>query len=326
MNPHHQHQHFKQPLAHLRDFNNGIYSLDSGYLRTELDAIHFMIDDGRVAVIDTSTANSVPRILEALGGLGLGTDQVDYIVLTHVHLDHAGGAGALLNHCPNARLTVHPRGVKHMVDPSVLWESVCSVYGEEMALREYGKLSPVDPDRILSTGEGAQITLGSRTLSFWDAPGHARHHVLIHDSQSNGVFTGDTFGISYRELDTPKGCFIFVTCPPTQFEPDPLRKSIRRVMDAKPSAVYLTHYSQVTDVAGCGARLLSQVDDYVALAMAHKDAGEGRAKRIQSDLMAMLKEQARSMGVGIEDSELEEVLALDVRLNADGLDYWLNRL
>jgi glyoxylase-like metal-dependent hydrolase (beta-lactamase superfamily II) len=322
----HHHDDYPLRATGLRDFDHGIYAVDSGYLRDELDAVHLLVEKGRVAIIDTSTERSVPRTLAALESLGLSADCVDFIVLTHVHLDHAGGAGALMAACPQAKLTVHPRGLRHMLDPSQLWAAVCAVYGEEMALREYGPLSPVAEDRIIVTPEGASISLAGRSLEFWDAPGHARHHVFIRDTQTGGIFTGDTFGISYRELDTPKGSFIFVTCPPTQFEPEPLKASISRVMAAAPPAVYLTHYSQVRDVQAAGAQLLKQVDQYVALALARKDHGEGRARAIEADLHQLIQGQARAMGVTLDDKTLGEVLALDMRLNADGLSHWLERL
>ena len=142
------HQHTNAPLITplMRDFGHGIYALDSGYFRDEFDAVHLVVEAGRVAVIDTSTQYAVPRILGALSALGLGPDAVDWILLTHVHLDHAGGAGALLRHCPNARVTVHPRGSRHLIDPSKLWAAVCEVYGKPMAEKEYGGLDPIDPD------------------------------------------------------------------------------------------------------------------------------------------------------------------------------------
>lgn len=322
----HHHDHYPLRAKGLRDFGHGIFSVDSGYLRDELDAVHLLVEKGRLAIIDTATERSVPRTLQAIEALGLSVESVDFIVLTHVHLDHAGGAGALMAACPNARLTVHPRGLRHMLDPSQLWASVCSVYGEEMALREYGPLTPVAQERIIQTPEGSSISLAGRTLAFWDAPGHARHHVFIQDTQTGGIFTGDTFGISYRELDTPKGSFIFVTCPPTQFEPEPLKASIERVIGAQPPAVYLTHYSQVRDVSAAGAQLLRQVDQYVDIAMARRDHGPERAKAIEADLHDLIGGQARQMGVTLDDKTLGNVLALDLRLNADGLSHWLERL
>ncbi|MEY2776568.1 MAG: hypothetical protein RLY30_666 [Pseudomonadota bacterium] len=307
-------------------FGNGIFAIDSGYIRPEFDAIHLLVDNGRVALIDTATQHAAPQVLGALAALGLGPDAVDYIVLTHVHLDHAGGAGRLMQLCPNAMLTVHPRGAPHMVDPSRLWTAVRAVYGDEMAAREYGEPLPIDPQRILKTPEGAQIRLGSRVLEFWDAPGHALHHVFVVDHQTGGIFTGDTYGISYRELDTSAGPFALVSASPSQFDPPSHQASIRRVMTSGCPAVYLTHYSQLTQVQAVGEVLLRQVDDYAAIAQRNGYRGEGRSAAIREELRQLLFRAVRSHGVSAPDEALERVIGMDLQLNADGLVCWLDRL
>lgn len=322
------HQHAKAPLVTpiLRDFGDGIYALDSGYFRDEFDAVHLVVEKGRVAVIDTSTQYAVPRIVEALHALGLSEASVDWIMLTHVHLDHAGGAGALMRICPNARLTVHPRGARHMIDPSKLWTAVCDVYGVEMATREYGALEPIPADRILETAEGASVSLCGRVFEFWDSPGHARHHVYIRDTKSGAFFTGDTFGISYRDFDTVQGAFIFVTSSPSQFNPDEFKASVRRLMAAHPPAVYLTHYAQIRDVARHGQELLDQTDQYTAIALAHKTEGDNRARLIREGLTALMLRGLKAHGVTLTDAQCLEVLDLDLQLNSDGLVCWLDSL
>lgn len=322
------HQHAKAPLVTplLRDFGDGIYALDSGYFRDEFDAVHLVVENGRVAVIDTSTRYAVPRIVEALHALGLSEASVDWIMLTHVHLDHAGGAGALMRICPNARLTVHPRGARHMIDPSKLWTAVCDVYGVEMATREYGALEPIPADRILETAEGASVSLSGRVFEFWDSPGHARHHVYIRDTKTGAFFTGDTFGISYRDFDTEQGAFVFVTSSPSQFNPDEFKASVRRLMAARPPAVYLTHYAQIRDVERHGQELLDQTDQYTAIALAHKTEGDNRARRIREGLTALMLRGLKAHGVTLTDAQCLEVLDLDLQLNSDGLVCWLDSL
>src|SRR5258705_1498509 len=114
---------FVQPLAH------GIHAIDTGFHRANFDAAYLMVEDGHAAFIDTGTNHSVPRLLEALEAAGLARDAVDYVIPTHVHLDHAGGAGALMKELPRATLVVHPRGARHMIDPGLLIESATGVYG-----------------------------------------------------------------------------------------------------------------------------------------------------------------------------------------------------
>jgi glyoxylase-like metal-dependent hydrolase (beta-lactamase superfamily II) len=322
------HQHSTAPLItpHLRDFNDSIFALDSGYFRDEFDAIHIVVEKGRAAIIDTSTKYAAPRVIQALAALGLQPSDVDWILLTHVHLDHAGGAGELMRLCPNARLTVHPRGVRHMIAPSKLWAAVCQVYGNEMAEREYGGLETIAADRILETPEGATVSLAGRVFEFWDSPGHAKHHVYIRDTKTNSFFTGDTFGISYRDFDTREGAFIFVTSSPSQFNPEELKGSLHRLMGAKPPAVYLTHYAQVRDVQKHGETLLRQTDQFAEIALRHQLAGEERASLIRQDLQALLMGQLSTHGAAISREQALEVLDLDLRLNSDGLVCWLDSL
>lgn len=310
----------------LRHYNDGIHALDSGYFRDEFDAIHLIVESGRVAIIDTSTKYAAPRVMAALHSLGLGPQHVDWIVLSHVHLDHAGGAGELMRLCPNARLTVHPRGARHMIDPSKLWAAVCDVYGEEMASREYGALDPIDASRIVEVTEGSTIDLNGRIIEFWDSPGHAKHHVYIRDTRTNSFFTGDTFGISYREFDNANGAYVFVTSSPTQFSPDELKQSIRRLLAAKPPAVYLTHYAQVTDVQRHGEFLIRQTDQLCEIALRHKDAGESRGERIREQMQALMLAQLHDHGTSLTDEDCIKILDLDLKLNTDGLICWLDSL
>jgi hydroxyacylglutathione hydrolase len=321
-------QHADAPLITpiLRHFGDGIYGMDSGYFREAFDAVHLIVENNRIAVIDTSTKYAVPRILESIRALGLTPNHVDWVLLSHVHLDHAGGAGELMRLCPNARLTVHPRGVRHLVDPSKLWQAVCDVYGVEMATKEYGGLEPIDADRIVETAEGATVSLAGRVIEFWDSPGHARHHVYIRDTRTNSFFTGDTFGISYREFDTANGAYVFVTSSPSQFDPEPHKASVARLVAAKPPAVYLTHYSRLGDVGRHGLFLIRQIDQFATIALRHADQGDGRASAIRSDLQAVMLKDLRDHGVGLNEAQCLEVLDLDLKLNADGLVCWLDSL
>lgn len=326
MHTHHHHRQAQEVIPGLRHFGQGIYGLDSGYTRDEFDAIHLIVENGRVAVIDTGTQYSVPFVTKALAALDLGPEAVDFIILTHVHLDHAGGAGALSQHCPNAQVTVHPRGTRHLVDPSKLWDAVCQVYSPEVAHRDYGGLTPIDRARIIETPEGHTVSLAGREIVFWDAPGHAKHHVFIYDPQSQSFFTGDTFGISYRELDTAQGTYIFASCTPSQFEPEALKASITRVMRSNPRAVYLTHYAELRSVQEAGEFLLGQIDRYVEIAHRHANKGAGRARAIENDLQTMMFAEARGHGVDMTDAQLRTILDIDLRLNADGIVCYLDGL
>ena len=132
---------FVQPLGH------GIYAIDTGFQRPQFDAAYLMVEAGRAAFIDTGTNHAVPRLLAALGDLGLGPEAVDWVIPTHVHLDHAGGVGLLMQSLPQARLVVHPRGLRHLIDPTALYMGAKAVYGEAEMQRSYGRLVPVPAER-----------------------------------------------------------------------------------------------------------------------------------------------------------------------------------
>src|ERR1019366_4995105 len=197
----------------------GIIAIDTEFVRPRMDASHLIVEDGHAAFVDTGTFFSVPNLLGALAAQDLDVDAVDYILLTHVHLDHAGGVGRLAAALPRARVLVHPRGVSHIVDPSILAAATQAVYGEARFAQEYGQVTGVPAERIDGVEDGRRIRMGRRTLEVVYTPGHALHHLCIVDRDTAEVFTGDAFGVSYRELDTAAGEFIFPTNSPSHFDP-----------------------------------------------------------------------------------------------------------
>jgi glyoxylase-like metal-dependent hydrolase (beta-lactamase superfamily II) len=306
----------------LIDYHNGIYAFDAGYVRPLLAAIHLIESDGRAAFVDTANFEVMPQALAALAARGIGPECVDFVILTHIHLDHAGGAGVMMEAFPNARLVVHPRGARHMIEPTKLMAGVEGVYGKERARRMYGDLLPIPAERIIEAHEGTVLRLGSRELLCIDAPGHARHHIAIVDRQSSGIFTGDTFGISYRELDVDGRPLIFPSSTPVQFDPDEMRASIERVLSYNPDAVYLTHFSRLAPPAELGREVLRLLDRYVEIALA-ASAEEDKNAAIRDGLTALLLDEAHRHGCRLSDEEILEIWHLDLELNAQGLAFWL---
>lgn len=307
-----------------RDYGNGIVAFDAGYVRPILAAIHMVIENGRVAFIDTGSNDALPNALAALKKLGLDEAAVDYVILTHIHLDHAGGAGSLMAAFPNARLVVHPRGARHMAEPSRLVAGVTAVYGAEYVERVYGEILPIPAERIIEAPDGHVVSLAGRELLCLDTPGHARHHICIVDRKTSGIFTGDMFGLSYRELDVDGRPFIFPTTTPTQFEPHEMRRSISRLLSFAPEAVYLTHYGRVPDVPQRASDLLRHLDVLVAMALSEKDAGTERQQRIKQAMALYLFEQIRAHGCKLPEAKLMEIWETDLELNAQGLCVWLD--
>lgn len=317
--------------AYLEALGPGLYAVDTAFQRDHFDAAFLVVDGGRAAFIDTGTRHALPRLLGALEALGLPREAVDWVIPTHVHLDHAGGVGPLMAALPSATMLVHPRGLRHMVDPSALWAGALAVYGEEEMRRSYGELVGVPESRAQASSDEQRIAVGARTLRLIDTPGHARHHHCLWDEASGGWFTGDTFGLSYREFDDPeRGAWILPTSTPVQFEPDALRDSIRRMMATRPSRMYLTHYSAVgrdaADVERLAALLLSQIDEMVAIASSLQDAPD-RHTALKRELLAMFQRRVREhLGDRMAPTRVAALLAMDVELNAQGLGVWLDRL
>jgi hydroxyacylglutathione hydrolase len=316
-------------MADLIRQPDGITAVDAHYVRPQLDASHVVVDAGRAAFVDTGTNHSVPQLLEALEVLGVAREAVDWVFLTHVHLDHAGGAGSLMRALPNARAVIHPRGAPHMAEPGKLIAASIAVYGEQVYRELYGDLVPIAPERIVTAADGQRFELGARTLECIHTPGHALHHQTVVDRAHALAFTGDTFGLSYREFDVDGHALVVPTTTPTQFDPAQLLASIDRICALEPESLYLTHYSRVTEIPRLAASLRRQIEAIVAAAESAADAAwPDRAecrRRIIEAIRRLWVELARAHGVADPERRVEEILGLDLALNADGLIAWLER-
>jgi glyoxylase-like metal-dependent hydrolase (beta-lactamase superfamily II) len=311
---------FVQPL------DGGVYAIDTGFVRPRYDAAYLLLSpEGRAAFVDTGTNHALPRHLAALDALGIAREAVDFVVPTHVHLDHAGGAGALMRELPRALLAIHPRGERHMVDPRVLYEGALSVYGAEAMERDYGRLVPVPAERVRVVREGEHIAFGSRRLSVLDTPGHARHHHCYWDEATRGWFTGDTFGISIREFDVPgRGPWVMPSCVPTQFEPGPLRTSIARLMASEPDCMYVTHFGRVDKPHDLAQDFLARLDRMEAIGLARRGlAADERAEHLRADLIDFFAESLGAHGVPTTPRTMD-LVAVDIELAVQGLGHWLD--
>jgi len=306
------------------DYAHGITAIDTCFFRKNFDAAYLVIENGRAAFIDVGTNFSVPGLIATLRGKGLDVDAVDWVIPTHVHLDHAGGAGELMRQLPNAKLVIHPRGAKHLIDPDKLIAGAAAVYGVDEVRRTYGDIVPVAGARVIEALDGHVVDLAGRPLLCIDTPGHARHHLCVWDACSRSFFTGDTFGLSYREFDTANGAFILPTTSPVQFDPDELRASIRRMLEYRPEAMFVTHFGRITDVERLAADLLVQIDTMVAIVRRHADSGD-RHERVMADLAELYLSRAEAHGVTMTREHMRDLLAMDIVLNAQGLEIWVDR-
>jgi glyoxylase-like metal-dependent hydrolase (beta-lactamase superfamily II) len=315
-------------MTRHQTLNDGIVCIDTEQHRPQMAACYLIGADGHYAFVESGTSLSVPGLLQALEALGVERGAVDYVMPTHVHLDHAGGAGTLLRELPNARLVIHPRGARHMIDPSQLIAGATAVYGPEVMLATYGEIVPVPESRVVvadvAPDRDFELMLGGRRLQFIDAPGHARHHCAIWDEASRGWFTGDVFGLVYREFDTADGNYLIPTTSPVQFDPEAWEVTLHRLLERSPAHVYLTHYGRVDAVPALANDLREGLAAYQRIARAHADAPDRHA-RIYASLMGHHLDQLRERHHPMAEARARELLDMDVEINTQGLEVWLDR-
>jgi len=308
----------------FQEYTGGVVVIDADFHREHMAACYLVEAGTEVAFIEVGTNSSTPRLMKVLEHRGWKPEDVTYVIVTHVHLDHAGGAGSLMQLCPNATLLVHPYGARHMIDPAKLEAGSRVVYGDEMFERIYGTLIPVEEERVRIMEDGDSVTLGNRQLSFMDTPGHARHHFCVYDSLTNGWFTGDTFGLSYREFDTENGAILFPTTTPIQFDPEPLKESVRKLVAVAPDYMYLTHYGRVDDVQRLSKMMIDGVDTLVRIAGQFEDA-DSRTQKIETAMRDWLMDGLEKHGVKLAKDRCLELLESDIKLNTAGIEIWLDR-
>ena len=298
----------------------GIDVVDSGYYSKDFASIYFLTQNNKVAIIETGSNYSVPVVKNALIQKGLSFSDVSYVIPTHVHLDHAGGAGELMRQCQNASLIVHPRGARHMIDPSKLIAGTMAVYGEEKFKEYYGEIIPIDANRVIEADDNFILDFDGRELRFIDTPGHARHHFCVWDKSTKSMFTGDTFGVSYRDLDCGGEIYILPSTSPVQFDPEVLVQSINRIMEFKPERVCLTHFSAIKPTQKIVNELTKSIHFVSDLAI--KYAGKNEAESIiYRKMMNYFLKGLNEIGVS-DNNFVEERLSLDVKINTQGLIYW----
>ena len=301
----------------------GINVIDSGYYSKDFAAIYLLRQRNKVAIIETGSNFSVPLVEKALIEDGLSFSDVAYIIPTHVHLDHAGGAGELMRQCQNATLVVHPRGSRHLIDPSKLIAGAMAVYGEEKFKEYYGDIIPIDSDRVIEAEDNFILDFDGRVLKFIDTPGHARHHFCVWDKETKSMFTGDTFGISYRDLDYQNDVYVLPSTSPVQFDPDALIQSINRIMEFKPERVCLTHFSAIKPTQRLVNQLIEGIHFVSNLAKKYATANEAESI-IYNEMMEYFLNGLNKIGFSNDDFSKNR-LKLDVQINTQGLIYWQSK-
>ncbi len=297
--------------------------IDCHYTGPHQAGCFLVTEGGRAAFVDNNTARAVPHLLAALDERGLRPEQVDYAIITHVHLDHAGGTSALLEHCPNAVVLAHPKAARHIIDPSRLVKGAQAVYGEAAFAELYGEITGVDASRVRAMDDGETIHWGERRLRFIHTLGHASHHFCIYDDKTDGVFTGDAFGLSRTTLSRSGPSFVIASSAPPDFDPGAAHESVDKILATGAARAYLPHFAVLDDLEGAAKQLRHSIDWMAAIVeeAAASDLDKGALTdfcitRMETETRAHL----RWCGVADLESDYQWFEA-DVLLNAMGLSH-----
>ena len=307
-------------MARFEALDHGIVCIDSGYVDNEYAAIYLIQQGDEVAIIETGTFRTIPHVLAVLSELGIKHSQIKYVIPTHIHLDHAGGASGMMALFKQARLIIHPRGARHMIDPSRLIAGSKVVYGKEAFNRLYGEIKAINEQRVDIADDLDVYAIGDRELVFIDTPGHAKHHFCIYDAQSKGIFTGDTFGLSYPPLKN-RAHGLIPTSSPVDFNPEAMLMSVDRLLDYQPERMYLTHFGEIDTPQNKIADFKLWISDYLTLCERIKPADETSTKELEQALRQMTVEKLGATA-GCSEKELLALMSSDIRLNAQGLAIW----
>ncbi|MDP9068053.1 MAG: MBL fold metallo-hydrolase [Actinomycetota bacterium] len=268
----------------------------------------FLIAGERTALVETGPKSVADNVIAGLEGAGV--DHLDWIVVTHIHLDHAGAAGTLAQRFPDATIAVHPVGAPHLVDPTKLWSSASRIYGDDME-RLWGGIDPIAPDRIKTVGDGATIDLGGRTLTAFETPGHASHHHAFLDSDTGIMFTGDALGVSPQGVDAFRPA-----TPPPEFNLERTLGSIEKIRRTRPTALWLTHFGPTGgDVDGA----CSQASDVLNQWATWVDAARTSTSDLDEVTAAVQRAASQELESRLPDADAARMeLTTSYRMNVSG--------
>jgi glyoxylase-like metal-dependent hydrolase (beta-lactamase superfamily II) len=280
----------------------------------QFTACYLRVDGDEAAFIEAHTAHALPKLLSALAQARLAPEQVRWVVVTHAHLDHAAGAAALMQACPNATLLAHPRAARHLISPQKLIAGATAVYGEARFASLYGTIDPIAAERVKPLDDGAAFSLGSSSFTVMHTLGHANHHLVVDDPALDCVYTGDAFGLMYPAVGG--GRLALPSTSPSNFDGVEAIASVRRVASLGRREACLTHFGPVSElrrVADQLEALLTKAADWVANAKP-----EATVQHFAPLWRTAIADAAKTQGVALTDADWR-VLALDVELNAQGL-------
>lgn len=287
----------------------------------------YVLTEDKVTLIETSASPSIPHILEGLQALGISPSGISYIIVTHIHLDHAGGSGLMVQHCPNAKVIVHPKGARHLADPSRLIMGAKAVYGEKFS-ELFDPIVAIPEDSLMIKGDGETLKLSEKlTLKFLDTPGHANHHFSIYHPLTNGIFSGDTAGIFYPQLDREGIEFYLPTTSPNQFDPEKMLQSISTFKALEIERIYFGHYGMSENPAEAFRQVESWLEVFLEEAkhvVLEEKHLQKQVEQITNRLYDKIKTHLSQRGLP-DRHQIYELLYLDVNVSAMGLAHYLNK-
>lgn len=302
-----------------------IIPIDCHYGAPQRAAAYLLLEGDRAAFVDNNTSRALPRLLGALAAAGRRPEDVDYAIITHVHLDHAGGTAALLDACPNAMALAHPKAARHLIDPSRIVAGATAVYGEAAFAELYGEIAPIPPARVRAIDDEETLLWGTRALCFLHTPGHATHHMCIYDPRENAIFTGDSFGLGVNETVRPGPPFYTATSAPTDFDPEAAIKTVHRILATGAQYACLPHFGIHTNLRAAAAMLLRSIERLAAiLDEAMRQPDESLDAFCRARVQQATEEHLRDCGVSDIAFDLEW-LGTDIAINAMGIAYTARR-
>ncbi len=303
------------------------YIVDAHYLRDGMTCCAIVTDGGEAAIIDAGTAGTVQAMLETLKTLGVQPDNVRHCIVTHAHLDHCAALAPMLKHFPNATAHAHEAAAEHVLNPFTrLWDSAVALFGQKLCEKHYLCAGRIDKHRLQTVGKEASVTVGKRKLKMIYTPGHAWHHISVFDAQTRTMFAGDSFGVSYREMDVNGSPLMLPTTPPPQYKPEVLKASVRKMLDYDPERICLTHYGVISHPEAAARQLFANMDQSLEIAkdICTKDDGDNE-KALEQALLNWYVSLASKADCSLSGEEVCSMLTFDAALNSKGILHLLQR-
>jgi glyoxylase-like metal-dependent hydrolase (beta-lactamase superfamily II) len=305
----------------ITDLGNDVFQIDTKMAGYQGITAGYLIRGSRPCLVETGTAPSAPIVAEALSALGIGPADLSSVVVTHIHLDHAGGAGDIAARYPAAEIVVHQRGARHLADPSRLMASAKMVYGAALD-RLFGTLAPVPAARIRAVDDVGTVDLGDgRRLDSHYSPGHAKHHVGLLDSESGDLYVGDAAGVYIPDTGDLRPA-----TPPPDFDLEVALASLEKFRALGATRLLFSHYGPVADVSSTLDRSAEEIKVWV------DGTRQARAAGLDLDhAVAMVREQTLSRYAALRDDADPAIAQKFERIsgaaaNVEGIWHWLDKL